>query len=58
MHGGAEDVLERARSALDFPTDDLGIEEPPEDVDSVLASSETFRPVHEERFREAGAQFD
>ncbi|MHC3438125.1 arginine--tRNA ligase [Natrialbaceae archaeon A-gly3] len=38
-----EDALEGALSTLDLPTDDLGIEEPPEDVDSVLASSVAFR---------------
>ncbi|SIS11955.1 arginine--tRNA ligase [Natronorubrum thiooxidans] len=38
-----EAALEEALSALDFPTDDLGIEEPPEDVPSVLASSVAFR---------------
>ncbi len=38
-----EDALEGALSALDFPTDDLGIEQPPDDVESVLASSVAFR---------------
>ncbi|MCU4753598.1 arginine--tRNA ligase [Halobacteria archaeon AArc-curdl1] len=38
-----EDALEGALSALDLPTDDLGIEEPPEDVPAVLASSVAFR---------------
>ncbi|AEH36631.1 arginine--tRNA ligase [Halopiger xanaduensis] len=38
-----EDALEGALSALEFPTDDLGLEEPPEDVESVLASSVAFR---------------
>ncbi|RQH03283.1 arginine--tRNA ligase [Natrarchaeobius oligotrophus] len=38
-----EDALEEALSTLEFPTDDLGIEEPPEDVESVLASSVAFR---------------
>ncbi|WP_136688767.1 arginine--tRNA ligase [Halorhabdus amylolytica] len=32
-----------ALSALDFPTDDLGIERPPEDVPAVLASSVAYR---------------
>ena len=38
-----EDALTDALSALDLPTDDLGIEEPPEDVDAILASSVAFR---------------
>ncbi len=38
-----EDALEGALSRLDLPTDDLGIEEPPEDVEAVLASSVAFR---------------
>ncbi|MFD1647079.1 arginine--tRNA ligase [Haloarchaeobius litoreus] len=36
-------AIEAALDALDLPTDDLGIEEPPEDVDAVLASSVAFR---------------
>ncbi|QSX00060.1 arginine--tRNA ligase [Haloterrigena alkaliphila] len=47
LRAEVEDALERALSALDFPTDDLGIEEPPEDVDSVLASSAAFRLASE-----------
>src|SRR6056297_1780927 len=38
-----ETALEAALEALDLPTEDLGIEEPPEDVDAVLASSAAFR---------------
>jgi len=38
-----EDALVNALSALDLPTTDLGIEEPPADVDAVLASSVAFR---------------
>lgn len=38
-----EGALESALAALEYPTDDLGIEEPPEDVESVLASSVAFR---------------
>src|SRR6056297_695595 len=38
-----EDALASALSALDLPTDDLGIEEPPADVDAVLASSVAYR---------------
>ncbi|WP_226011039.1 arginine--tRNA ligase [Halomicrobium salinisoli] len=38
-----EGALEGALAALDLPTDDLGIEEPPEDVPAVLASSVAFR---------------
>ncbi|QCJ47153.1 MULTISPECIES: arginine--tRNA ligase [Haloprofundus] len=38
-----ESALTDALSSLDAPTDDLGVEEPPEDVDAVLASSVAFR---------------
>ena len=38
-----EDALRGALSRLDLPTDDLGIETPPEGVDAVLASSAAFR---------------
>jgi len=37
------DAVEAALVGLDLPTGDLGIEEPPEDVDAVLASSVAFR---------------
>lgn len=43
LRAEVESALETALSTLDYPTDDLGIEEPPEDVDSVLASSVAFR---------------
>ena len=43
LRAEVETALEEALAALDFPTDDLGIEEPPEDVPSVLASSVAFR---------------
>jgi arginyl-tRNA synthetase len=43
LRAEVESALETALSALDYPTDDLGIEEPPEDVDSVLASSVAYR---------------
>jgi arginyl-tRNA synthetase len=43
LRAEVEDALEGALSTLAFPTDDLGIEEPPEDVESVLASSVAFR---------------
>jgi len=43
LRSEAEDALRDALTALDLPTDDLGIEEPPEDVDAVLASSASFR---------------
>jgi arginyl-tRNA synthetase len=36
-------ALAEALSAAGYPTDDLGIEEPPEDVPAVLASSVAFR---------------
>ena len=39
----AERAIADALSAIGLPTDDLGIEEPPEDVDAVLASSVAFR---------------
>ena len=37
------DALTSALDTLDLPDDDLGIEEPPEDVDAVLASSVAYR---------------
>jgi arginyl-tRNA synthetase len=43
LRSEAKDALRSALTALDLPTDDLGIEEPPEDVDAVLASSAPFR---------------
>ncbi|MFB6142971.1 MAG: arginine--tRNA ligase [Halorientalis sp.] len=38
-----EEALAAALDSLDLPTDDLGVEEPPEGVDAVLASSVAFR---------------
>ncbi|GAB7093802.1 arginine--tRNA ligase [Halolamina litorea] len=38
-----EDAVAAALAARDLPTDDLGIEEPPDGVDAVLASSVAFR---------------
>jgi arginyl-tRNA synthetase len=38
-----EAALADALDALDLPADDLGVEQPPEDVDAVLASSVAFR---------------
>ena len=38
-----EDAVAAALDARGLPTDDLGIEEPPADVDAVLASSVAFR---------------
>ncbi len=38
-----EAALRDALARLDLPDDDLGVEEPPEDVDAVLASSAAFR---------------
>jgi len=38
-----ESALTAALSSLEFPTDDLGIEEPPDDMDATLASSVAFR---------------
>jgi arginyl-tRNA synthetase len=43
LRAAAETALADALTDLDLPTDDLGIEEPPEDVDAVLASSAAFR---------------
>jgi arginyl-tRNA synthetase len=43
MRAEVEDAVADALAALDFPTDDLGIERPPEDVDAVLASSVAYR---------------
>ncbi|WP_255193366.1 arginine--tRNA ligase [Natronobeatus ordinarius] len=43
LRAEVEDALRGALSALELPTDDLGIEEPPEDVEAVLASSVAFR---------------
>jgi arginyl-tRNA synthetase len=43
LRSEAEDALREALTALDLPTEDLGIEEPPEDVDAVVASSAAFR---------------
>src|SRR6056297_1133208 len=42
------DALVSALEALDLPTDDLGVEDPPEGVDAVLASSAAFRLAGEE----------
>ncbi|MFB6298723.1 MAG: arginine--tRNA ligase [Halobacteriales archaeon] len=42
-----EDALINALESLALPTGDLGIEEPPEDVDAVLASSVAFRLASE-----------
>ena len=42
-----ETALTGGLDALDLPTDDLGIEEPPEDVEAVLASSVAFRLAQE-----------
>jgi arginyl-tRNA synthetase len=41
------DALEAALESRGLPTDDLGIEDPPEDVDAVLASSVAFRLTDE-----------
>ncbi|WP_276273052.1 arginine--tRNA ligase [Haloarcula litorea] len=43
LRAEVEDALAAALADLDLPTDDLGIEEPPADVDAVLASSAAFR---------------
>ena len=38
-----ESAVEAALTALDLPTDDLGVEEPPDGVEATLASSVAFR---------------
>ncbi|MFQ3295712.1 MAG: arginyl-tRNA synthetase [Halobacteriales archaeon] len=43
MRKEVEIAIADALAALDLPTDDLGIEEPPADVDAVLASSVAYR---------------
>jgi arginyl-tRNA synthetase len=43
LRAEVEAALEGALAALDLPTEDLGIEDPPDDVDAVLASSVAFR---------------
>ncbi len=43
LRSEVEEALEGVLSALGYPTEDLGIEEPPEDVPAVLASSIAFR---------------
>ena len=47
LRSEVEDTLEAALAALDLPTDDLGIERPPEDVDAAVASSVSFRVAGE-----------
>ncbi|APX97045.1 arginine--tRNA ligase [Natronorubrum daqingense] len=47
LRAEVEAALEDALSSLEYPTDDLGIEEPPDDVESVLASSVAFRLASE-----------
>ena len=43
LRAEVEDALTAALASLDLPTDDLGIERPPEDVPAVLASSASYR---------------
>ncbi|GGL27995.1 arginine--tRNA ligase [Halarchaeum grantii] len=43
LRAEVEEALTAALDDLDLPSDDLGIEEPPEGVDAVLASSAAFR---------------
>jgi arginyl-tRNA synthetase len=42
-----EEALSAALDSLDLPSDDLGVEEPPEDVSATLASSVAFRLASE-----------
>ena len=43
LRSEVESAVEAALTALDLPTDDLGVEKPPEDVGATLASSVAFR---------------
>jgi arginyl-tRNA synthetase len=43
MRGEVTEELEATLESLGFPTDDLGIERPPEDLKAVLASSVAYR---------------
>jgi arginyl-tRNA synthetase len=47
FRAAVEGALTEALADLDLPTDDLGIEEPPAEVDAVLASSVAFRLADE-----------
>ena len=47
LRSEVEAALEGALADLDFPTDDLGIERPPADVDAVLATSVAYRLASE-----------
>ena len=47
LRADVEDALADALSALDLPAGDLAVEEPPGDVDAVLASSVAFRLASE-----------
>ncbi|MEF8821165.1 MAG: arginine--tRNA ligase [Halovenus sp.] len=43
MRAAVEETLAATLDRLGYPTDDLGIEQPPDDIDAVLASSAAFR---------------
>jgi arginyl-tRNA synthetase len=43
MRAAVEETLAATLDQLGYPTDDLGIEQPPDDIDAVLASSAAFR---------------
>jgi arginyl-tRNA synthetase len=47
MRAAVSGALESALAAEGYPTDDLGLEDPPDDVDAVLASSVAFRLASE-----------
>jgi len=47
FHAAVTEALTAALSARDLPTDDLGLEEPPEDLPATLASSVAFRLASE-----------
>ncbi len=47
LRAETEDGLRRSLEELGYPTEDLGVERPPEDLDAVLASSVAFRLASE-----------
>ena len=47
MRSAVEETLSATLDQLGYPTDDLGIERPPDDVDAILASSVAFRLADE-----------
>ena len=47
LHAEVKELLGDALEARELPTDDVGIEDPPDDLDAVLASSVAFRLASE-----------